>query len=133
MKNLMSGALGALVGAGSIIYLNYGVPGHMFNEGYLTGIEGIYDFTCGKHTSLGDDKFWESAQAAYAENIEHEQNWDLIKTPKDLERLDMLLKDPGWPWETREAKAINHIVYACSEIRDVYLKSAKDIIAKEHW
>jgi hypothetical protein len=88
--NGVSFLLGALIGAGSIVYLSWDTGPHMYNQGVRFEANDLYDFTCGESAPIGNEDFWNKAQAAYTKNVEHLQN---LETAEDLARLDQLLKD----------------------------------------
>ena len=87
----------------------------MYNQGVRFEANDLYDFTCGESAPIGNEDFWNKAQAAYTKNVEHLQN---LETAEDLARLDQLLKDPAWLWYTIAAKALNHAVLACKYLRE---------------
>ena len=101
--------LGALVGAGSMIYLHRDTGDYMWHAGYLSSIQDAYDFTCGKAAvSRHDDKFWKAKEDA----IERSH-------PNDVLYIDTL-----------EYQAIVHAVVSCDYLSDDSLKLAKEEIAK---
>jgi hypothetical protein len=52
------------------VYLSWDTGPHMYNQGARFETNDLYDFTCGKSAPIGNEDFWNKAQAAYTPTSE---------------------------------------------------------------